>query len=81
MSKIKLHKYNNGDRIQVGHAVKDPIDGRYYLELDNHHDLTSIAIGICCCAIGTLLTIFHSLWWIILIILGIVGITEGMKNE
>lgn len=28
---INIYKYNFGDRLLVGVATKDPIDGRYYL--------------------------------------------------
>ena len=33
--KIDIYKYNHGDRIKIGTAKKDTIDGRYYMEDKN----------------------------------------------
>jgi len=31
--KIDIYSYHYGDRIRLGTAIKDKIDGRYYMEI------------------------------------------------
>lgn len=43
-------------------------------------NLTDVTIGIIFIILGLFLTFKFSLWWIILIIVGIVGVTEAMEQ-